>query len=280
MKLIDLHVHTTASDGLYSPIQVVKEACKRNLAAVAITDHDTMKGLKEIKNGAVKCSVEIVPSIEFSAFYKKKEIHLLGYYCDPENSLLQETLLQKHRERRLRMQKMIDRLKKMNVFVEFDEVLAKVKGGVVGRPHLAAVLCQKGYCNTSEEAFKLYIGHGCPAYVERKPFLPSEAIAVIQKAGGFPVLAHPGLNNDDIYISALIRAGLKGIEVYHPEHDEATVNHYLNFAKEHGLVITGGSDFHGDDIGPSKNIGSVTLGYSSLEDIKSFIKDKMMELKI
>ncbi len=272
MRLVDLHVHTTASDGLYSPAQLVGEALKRGLAAVAITDHDTMKGLQELDSTTANCSLEIVPGIEFSTFYQKKEIHLLGYYCDPENLQLQETLSKNHRDRHLRMEKMVNKLKEMDVFVELDEVLATVKGGVIGRPHLAAVLCQKGYCSTVEEAFNSYIGYNRPAYVERAPFSPGEAIAVIKEAGGFPVLAHPGLGNDDTYIPSLVHAGIKGLEVYHPEHDAASITKYLRLAREYDLVVTGGSDFHGEHSGPSLHIGTVTVDYSSLEAIKKSLR--------
>ncbi len=272
MRLIDLHVHTTASDGLYSPFRVVQEAHKKNLAAVAITDHDTMKGLEEAEKAAARFAVEIVPGIEFSTLYQKKEIHILGYYCNPENLLLQETLLQYQKDRRLRMEKMIDRLKEMGINVELDDVLVKVKGGIVGRPHLAAVLCQKGFCSTFEEAFSRYIGYDRPAYVGRMPFPPEKAISVIREAEGVPVLAHPGLSEEDALIPSLVRAGLQGIEVYHPEHDEASINRYLHFARAHHLLITGGSDFHGENIGSARAVGAVTLDYLYLEALQKLLK--------
>lgn len=269
MRVVDLHVHTNVSDGLLSPFQVVSEASESGLAAIAITDHDTMDGLPYAEAAGRKHGIEVVPGVELSAGYGGTEFHILGYYCDPNNPFLKKTLKAVRRSRYDRMMKMLEKLKKLGIEIELKEVLQVVKGQMLGRPHLAITLCIKGYCKTPAEAFKKYIGFDGPAYVERMKFSPYDAIFMIRNARGIPVLAHPGFYKEDKLIPSLVRAGLLGIEVFHPDHLMVSNYRYMRIAKKYNLLVTGGSDYHGSHLGTATTIGAVTVDYSYLEKLKN-----------
>lgn len=272
MGRVDFHVHTSVSDGSLSPFQVVAEAYNLKIDALGITDHDTMQGIAYAEAAGRKYGIEIVPGVELSTDYEGKEIHILGYYCDPNNPLLKKNLKRIRLNRYDRMVKMIEKLKKLGIYIELSDVLKIVKGEMLGRPHLAIALCKEGYCKTPAEAFKKYIGFNCPAYVERIKFTPYDAIFLIRSAKGIPVLAHPGLYKEDRLIPSLVSAGLLGIEVFHPDHQILTSYKYLKMAKKYNLLVTGGSDFHGMNIGSATSIGTITLDYSYLEKLKKISK--------
>ncbi len=268
MNQVDLHVHTTASDGKLTPAQAVREAFKLNIGALAITDHDTMEGVYEAQETAESYGIEIVPGIEITTEYKEREIHILGYYCDPSEPVFRRSMEEYKADRFNRMEKMVEKLKKMDIDIEFSEVIETVKGEMLARPHLALVLCRKGYCKTPTEAFKKYIGYKGPAYVDRNTLSPDEAVKLIRRAGGIPVLAHPGISNEKRIILELVSSGLMGIEVFHPDHDVSSNHKYLRKANKLDLLITGGSDYHGDNIGSAHSIGMVRICYNFLEEIK------------
>lgn len=273
MPFIDFHVHTSASDGTLSPKEVVAEAAKANLAAIGITDHDTLEGVSGARTAGKEFNVEIIPGIEFSAQFKENEVHILGYFCDEKNVSLTEVISRLKSDRYERMKKMVYKLNMLGVPITFQEVAEKAKGKAIGRPHLARVLCEKGYCVNFDEAFAKYIGYQCPAYVKRRKFTPAEAIEVIRGAGGVPVLAHPGTYERADFLPSLIRDGLMGIEVFHPRNNIHVSYRYLKLALKCGLIITGGSDYHGDKNGEGVRLGDAKMDLSFLDILKQRSKE-------
>ena len=248
---VDLHVHTTVSDGDLSPSACVDEAARMGLAAIAITDHDTLEGNAEAMARGEELGVEVVPGVEISLEHDTLTIHLLGYYPEPDAPELAAVLASLRGHRDERNPEILRRLGELGCPIETEEVMAEAGSGVVGRPHIAAVMIRKGYVATLNEAFDRYLGKGAPAYVERGKPAPDEAIGALLRARAVPVLAHPGAmraRNVDEIESVVVRladAGLRGIEAYYSSCDPAQVNMCLRLAKRHGLLVTGGTDFHG-----------------------------------
>lgn len=246
---IDLHVHTTASDGKLPPREVVRLAYEKGICYLAITDHDTVEGLQEAAEEASKYQphLHFIPGIEFSTLFEAKEIHLLGYQINwtSRDFLTELTGLQE--ARKTRVQKMVDRLSQMGLPVRLQEVEQKAQGSSIGRPHIALVLKERGIVKSVDEGFKNYLTPGCPAFVPRFKLSPFAAIDLVRAAGGIPVLAHPGLECPTELIPKLIKHGLQGIEVYHPKNGPEQKAQYLELAAKHHLLITGGSDFHGHE---------------------------------
>lgn len=244
---IDLHVHTTFSDGLLTPEQVVKMAIKLNLKAIAITDHDTVDGIRPALDEAKKYTgFEVVPGVELSTDWNNEEIHILGYYIDYNNSNLRTVLLSFQQKRRKRIEEIIAKLKNMGINISIEDVCAKSKGSSLGRPHIALVLVEKGYVGSVQEAFKNYLNKGKPAYVPKEKLTPFSAIDIIKQNSGIPVLAHPGLLEDNSIINELISYGIMGIEVVHKSHNKPQVAYYTKLALDNNLLLTGGSDSHGE----------------------------------
>ena len=249
--IIDLHIHTTASDGSCRPAEVVRLAKKTGLAAIAITDHDTLDGIDEAIEAGKAIGVEVIPGIELSANFRKGTIHILGYYL---NHLDQELIakvkyLQEVRENR--NQKMIENLNQAGIDISFNDLLKEAKGGLIARPHFARAMHKKGVVKTEEEAFQKYLNKGAPTYVSKVRFTSEEAIQLIVKNGGVPVLAHPITVEQDLncaiddFIEELISIGLQGLEVYYSTHDKDREDNYAKCAGKFDLLMTGGSDFHG-----------------------------------
>ena len=243
-RRVDLHAHTLFSDGLLTPEAVVARALERSLAALAITDHDSVEGLERAR-AAAGSALELVPGIEVSSSLDGTELHLLGYYLDPEDGALLEALARFREERLGRALAMAERLRELGAPVDFDEVIELAGPGVVGRPHVAEALLRAGHVETVDEAFRRYIGAHGAAFVQRPVFQPHRAIALIHAAGGVSVLAHPGATLPDLVIEQLAAAGLRGIEVWHPQHGAVAVRRFHALARRLGLLETGGSDFHG-----------------------------------
>lgn len=245
--LYDLHIHTSASDGLLSPVEVISQARDIGLPGLAITDHDTVDGLEEARCFMEENSpaLDFIPGIEMNTELAEKEIHILGYFIDYHNRLLLKRL-QEIKEARLdRARKMIMRLANMGFNIDMEQVERIARGDLIARPHIAQVLMENACVSSVKEAFDKYIGKGCPAYVNRYKFLPTEAIELIKGAGGIAVLAHPGLIRDDSFVVTIISLGIEGIEVFYPEHNHGQVLKYSQLSRENRLLITGGSDFHG-----------------------------------
>lgn len=246
MMRIDLHTHTTASDGLLSPEALVQAVQAAHLDVFSITDHDTLDALAGAEVQARARGLRLIPGIELSAMWRKKfELHLLGYFFDPADSRLLGFLRQRREARRTRLTAMLDRLRGVGIVVAADDVLACAQDGNVGRPHLARVLVQRGVVGSPDEAFERYLGEGKPAYVPRPDVTTAEAIRVIHDAGGLASLAHPGLHNHDDALPDLVASGLDAVEAYHVTHPPGRVGHYRRLAERWGLLVTGGSDFHG-----------------------------------
>jgi predicted metal-dependent phosphoesterase TrpH len=242
---IDLHLHTTASDGLLEPAALVREVGAAQVEVFSVTDHDTVDGLGEAKGAADAAGLTLIAGIELSAYWGSVEFHILGYFIDPANAALRGFLQTTREARRARLDAMLSRLHAMGMRVPADDVLSRAQNGNVGRPHLARALVERGFVGSADEAFDRYLGADRPAYIPRPDVSVSDAIAVIRDAGGIASLAHPGLHNRDEAIPDLVAAGLAAIEVYHPKHAFGRARRYRRIAQQHGLLSTGGSDFHG-----------------------------------
>lgn len=253
---IDLHSHTTFSDGDLSPEALVRHAIARRIAVLSITDHDSIDALP-IARAAAGTSLELVPGIEVSTSEEGLDLHILGYYLDPENRALAERLASFREERRERMRLMVERLRELGNPVELEEVFEIAGQGVVGRPHLAEALVRAGHVENADDAFRRLLGSRGLAFVPRPAFPSAEAIALIHEAGGVSVLAHPGPGLVDSVVEALAAQGLSGIEVWHPQHSSLTVRRYHALAERLGLLETGGSDFHGE--GRSAALGDIPV---------------------
>lgn len=267
MKFADLHLHTVFSDGTYTPQQLVSESAKSGLSVIAITDHDTVGGIPSAIEIAKKENIELLPGIELTIEYNGIEIHMLGYLIDYKSASLTEKLKTLKQNRIERIYKITDKLKNMGVTLEPEAVFAVAGEGTVGRLHIARAMVKEKLVNSIYGAFKTYIGDKCPAYVLGFRLSPQEAIKLIKDAGGIPVLAHPYLMNNDELISEFSGFGLMGLEVYYPEHTQGMVNHYLDIAKKCNLLVTGGSDCHGETK-PNVKIGSVKVSYELAEKLK------------
>jgi predicted metal-dependent phosphoesterase TrpH len=278
MGYVDLHLHTTASDGVKTPSEMVRYAKTKGLQAISITDHDTIEGLEEGLAEGEKIGFEVIPGIEISAEHSPGSMHLLGYFVDIHYPPLDERLKYLQRAREERNPRMVEKLNQLGVDITYEEVLRASGGGQVGRPHFAQVLIEKKYVRNFQEAFDRYLKKGAPAYVDKFRFTPREAIHFINEARGVAVLGHPntlGLNGymelEGLIIS-LIKEGLKGIEVYYPEHSSSEVAQYKGLAEKHDLIMTGGTDYHGIekeslDVGVGR--GEMKLPYSMVEALKA-----------
>ena len=262
----DLHVHTTASDGTASPAEVVRLARAVGLAAVGITDHDTVDGVAPALEAARGLDLEVVPGIEINTDYQGREIHILGYYVDVTDAVFRERIGNLVAARARRLERMVARLRSLGLALTVEDVRRVVGDASPGRPHVAEALVRLGIVAHRQEAFDRLIGHRCPGYVPREKFGPAEAVALVRSAGGVAVLAHPGMAAADHLIAELVDRGLAGLEVYHPEHTPAQTAHYLALAGEFRLLVTGGSDFHG--CGLHGELGAVTVSAAVVRALK------------
>lgn len=266
-RYIDLHVHTNYSDGSLSPKEVVELARKAGFTAIGIADHDEVGGVTEAIWAGHSHNIEIVPAVELTSSSNGKEIHLLGYLIDHHNQELRENLKHFRYNRFKRMEKMIHVLRKFDLNITLEAVRRIAGHGSLGRLHLARALFQRKFVGTVQEAFDRYIGKGKPAYVEKPRLTIKEAIGLITSAGGVPVLAHPKLAHADNSIPELVRHGLRGIEVFYSKHTPQDVDRYLAIASQYDLLVTGGSDCHGE-IKDSILLGSVKVPYEYLAALR------------
>lgn len=253
--MYDLHVHTTASDGVFSPEEVIDIAMENELKGIAITDHDTITGLIVAEKYAKehKKTLAFVPGIEINTDYKDNEVHILGYFIDYNNKELLTKLKKLKKARYERAIKMIDKLRNMGLILDFATVQKLASGGLIARPHIGQALVNKGYVFSVREAFEKYLARGKPAYVPRAKYPPQEAINLIKKAGGVAVLAHPGLIRDRDIINEVIQMGIEGLEVFYPEHTPKEIGGFLEICQKNKLLVTGGSDFHGIGYDTTRN---------------------------
>lgn len=268
MRFADLHLHTVFSDGAFTPAQLVSASSSCGLSAIAVVDHDTVDGVSPALAIAQEKDIEVIPGIELTAEYQGLEIHILGYLIDIKNAVLLEKLMALKKNRIERIYKMVDKLKAMKVALKPEMIFDLAKHGTVGRLHVARAMVKEGLVNSIAEAFRKYIGDNCEGYVLGFRLSPQEAIALIKQAGGIPVLGHPYTIRKDTLVLEIIGYGIMGLEVYYPEHSQAMVNYYLGMAQKYNLLVTGGSDFHGD-AKPNVKLGSIKILYELVEKLKN-----------
>ncbi len=250
MSRIDLHLHTTHSDGSLRPSDVLALAKQANVSALAITDHDITTGIPEATAAGLELGIEVIPGVEISSFDGKSELHILGYCLKWEDAAFNERLARLRESRHRRNPLIIERLRAAGVEITYEEVRALAGTESVGRPHIAQVLMQKKYVTSAKEAFDRYLAEGRAAYVARELPTPAEAIAWIREAKGVAVLAHPTWIKESgeglrTCVTGLKDAGLGGVEVHYSTHSKSQTSSYLDMAQRLGLLVTGGSDFHG-----------------------------------
>ena len=265
--LLDLHIHTTFSDGDMTPEQIVADAQQAGLAGIAITDHDEVEGVRAAREAAGDSGLVVISGVELSTSDSKNDIHILGYLVDINSSELRR-YLDIFRDARLKRGiHMVERLRDMGVDIEVESVLEIAGGGAVGRPHIAAALLQNGCVASAEDAFRKYIGFNSPAYVPKYQLKPSDAFRLIREVGGVGAMAHPGTTRKDELITDFIASGMRAIEVYHPKHSVKDVARYKRLAEKMGLVIIGGSDCHGTR-NARLHVGARTVPLSTLKELE------------
>lgn len=261
----DLHVHSSASDGTLSPHAIVRLAARAGLTHLAITDHDSVSGLDEALDACVALGVKLIPGVELSATTERgDDVHILGYFIDPTSPLLLDRLTRFRLARSHRAERMVRSLADAGIPVTIDEVLRFAQDAAIGRAHVARAIVASGHAVSVKDAFERFIGRDAPHYIAKESPRPEEAISYIIEAGGIPVIAHPGVGGHSYLIERLIRQGLAGIEAFHADHAPEERLHYAALARELGLLVTGGSDFHGPQ-GPNPPLGSVELPAQHIE---------------
>lgn len=250
MARIDLHLHTRFSDGSLTPAEVVNLAHQAGVTALAITDHDIVDGIPHAMEAAAPRDIEVIPGVEISSLFNERELHVLGYFFDWQDSTFRDHLAQQRHSRQVRNPQTIKRLNALGLELSEEDVNAKAGSDSIGRPHIAQVLVDKGYVHDTREAFDRYLKEGAPAYVPRTLSNTPDVITWIRDAGGVPVLAHPTwtrCQGEPLYrlCACLKEAGLLGLEVFYSSHNRQQTSRYLELAKRLDLLVTGGSDFHG-----------------------------------
>ncbi len=245
MALCDLHIHSTFSDGIFSPEQIIDFSREKGLAAISITDHDEIKAIPLAKTYAGAHDIQVISGVELSALYQDIEIHILGYLFDEEKMYFNEKLGEMRLYREMRAEKMVEKLEEHGCAITFNDVKKFAGKGAIGRPHIAQAMLEGGCILEYKEAFTRYIGNGKPCNEPKLRLHPSEAIELITGAGGIPVLAHPGNIGDEVLVRELLKFPFRGIEIWHPDHSSSQIALYLKFAGEKKLLMTGGSDSHG-----------------------------------
>lgn len=267
-RLADLHVHTKYSDGSFSPEEAVRVASEEGLCCIAITDHDSVSGLDEAMSAGNTYKIEVIPGVEVSAEEGDKEMHILGYYVDYKDPVFLDFLSKIRQDRIKRLYKMVDALNGHGLSIDAEDLI-KFAGDVsISRLHIARYMEVKGLVSNWRIAFKKYIGDTKSCYVSSFRYTSKTVIDFIKKANGLPVIAHPAVNRLDPILPRLIKEGLEGIEVFHSEQTGSTAERYEKFARENDLIITGGSDCHGDAKGTIL-IGRTSIPYSYVEALKN-----------
>ena len=265
----DLHLHTTYSDGVLSPDALVQRVRAAGLSVVSITDHDNVGAIEEAIEAGKSVGVEIVPGVELSVALNEKDIHLLAYFFDYTNQKLRDYLAFFRYERLKRAERIVQKLNDINISLKMDAVLDQAGIGSVGRPHIASALLEEGLIGTYHEAFMKYIGVGAPAYEKKYQLSPLEATQLIAQAGGLTFLAHPGKYTTELELSTLIQAGVDGIEVVHPSHNETRQEFYRGVVHQYFLLECGGSDFHGGRKNDDQVLGAYTVPLQVVEDMRT-----------
>lgn len=270
----DLHIHTTVSDGNSKPAEIVALAVKHKLKTIALTDHDTIAGLKEARTAAKDAGVEVLAGAEITAEFNRRECHLLAYCFDPDDTDLNQLLLD-HKKARLKRGKwIVKQLTKQGLDLDINEVRAEANGSNIGRPHIATVLINKGYVGNMQEAFIRYLSDQALGPIQSNYYTYREVIEVVKQAGGAMVIAHPGQLFTESELVQFVEAGIDGIEVMHPSHNYELQKKMEEFAELHSLLVTGGSDFHGGNNDYQKYFGVITINNSRVQRIKDLTRQR------
>lgn len=265
---VDLHAHTTASDGTLTPVELVDLARERELQVLAVTDHDTVDGIVEAQRRAGEVGLTLVAGVELSTTERGAEVHVLGYGVDVENDSLLAGLANLATSRRRRIGAMIDKLQSAGYAIDRDAILSQADEGSIGRPHVARALIEIGAVTSIDEAFDRFLTPGRPGWVPREPFTPEQAVQLLAGHGVVPVLAHPfSTGNVKAILARLIPAGLKGIEVFYGEYDDQQQETLRRFAIDHHLVSTGGSDYHGPAFRAGRELGTAPVPMTSFDQL-------------
>jgi len=274
---IDLHTHSTASDGLYSPTELLQHAHEADLRILALTDHDSTDGLAEATEAATRLAIDLIPGIELNTDTDDGEMHVLGYFLEYERPAFQKTLKVLRDARARRGERIVELLNEQGVNIQWEHV-REIAQGAVGRPHIAQALIDAGYVQSVPEAFDKYLRSDGPAYVARRKLSPLDAIRLILSANGLPVIAHPltvpGLQKLQAWLPELVEAGLVGLETYYGPYTEEQVEQLHDLAEEYKLIPTGGSDFHGPGIHPTP-LGGRFVPFEAVERLKSEASKRM-----
>jgi hypothetical protein len=262
-RFIDLHIHTNASDGTSTADEVLRRSQRADLAAFAITDHDTLDGYYQIRNLVDGDRLELVPAVELSGYLKGSDIHILGYFVDPDDEVLKQKLAELKLARKNRAAGMVSKLNQLGINLSLVRVQELAGHSALGRPHIADALFKNGFTSNYDEAFHKYIGLDGPAYEPKKYMSAEEAISLIHTTGGVAVLAHPGILGRDELIVDLLEMEIDGLEAFHSQHDNYMTNHYIQTARKYGLAYCGGSDCHGMRKGRFL-LGTIKVPYSCL----------------
>jgi hypothetical protein len=270
--LIDLHLHTTASDGTLAPADLIARAAAAGIRTLSVTDHDTTAGIAEASAAAASRGLTFVPGIEITGVEQGRDVHVLGYFLNPASAALTAFLERQRADRLRRVRVIADRLAALGCGVDGDALIAggaRPDGRSVGRPHIADALVAAGHVRDRDEAFDRFLGAGRAAFVPRVGVSPEQIIDLIRDAGGISSLAHPGLLALDDLIPRLAAAGLTALEVRHSDHDPAAERHYRALALRYGLAVSGGSDYHGDAGRAATALGAVTLPVEDFERLRA-----------
>lgn len=258
--IVDLHTHSTASDGNYSPEKLVQAAARKKVELLSLTDHDTMDGVAAVSKLCAEQGIRFVPGIEISCHALGEEVHILGYGMSADSPELKVFLQEQLQDRLQRLEAMRLKLEETGIYLSAEEIRRQIHSETAaGRPHIARALVFKGYASSLHEAFQHYLGYGKAGYVARKEVPTEKVLQLIRDMGGLSVVAHPGhLKNQEI-LEKLLEQGLQGVEAYHPIHKAWQKQHYEKWALERGLTVTGGSDFHGDKMKGHGALGSMKI---------------------
>lgn len=272
--MIDLHLHTTASDGESTPADLVRAAATAGIVTLAVTDHDTLAGLPAVGDAARLAGIEAIAGVEVTAVHDGRDVHVLGYFVDVADTAFNDFLAAQRLDRRRRVFEIAARLERLGAPIDSApfEAEAAVSGRALGRPRVAAALVAAGHATDIADAFERYLGEGRPAFVERRGASPVDVVRRIQAAGGIAALAHPGKMRRDDLIASMIDAGMSAIEVFHPDHDEVDTARYLELARSRALAVTGGSDYHGPGSSRAWAFGRIGLPAEAFSALRALAR--------
>ena len=280
MSQVDLHIHSSASDGRFSPADIVRKSATEGLTVIALADHDTTDGIVLALEAAKAFPrLRVIPCVEISTDVLKGEAHVLGYFIDYADHELQATLERLRNSRQKRARGMVAKLRNLGYYIKWERVQEIAGSGALGRPHIAQAMLEKGYINSFKEVFTKYIGRDGPAYVEREKITPVEAVELVLQSNGLPVLAHPlTIPDPETMVIGLKAVGLVGIEAYYAGYTTAEINGLVGLADRYGLITTGGSDYHGLDESAETIIGGIDVPIESVEQLVALAEQRKTKL--